>query len=202
AVDYCGFRRVCLTPAHVRAIVLAYRVRLKWIESGAARAKSSHLILVFYAFAREVGPLKRRLQNRAPLADNGLRGFRAQAGRHDAVFIATGMGPARARDVARRALSTFDDIEMLVVTGVAGALSSGLRAGDIVVADRVLRAGEDHWRPEHILEVAEDHIHTTTHALREAGLDTSTGAILTVPRVLSTSEEKRRAQEESGAIAV
>lgn len=160
------------------------------------------MIIVFYAFSREVGALKRRLKQRAPLNRHGLRGFRAISEAGEIAFVATGIGIRNARETTRRALSYFPQTELVIGTGVAGALSRGLRPGDIVVANRVLKSREDSAHPEHVLEIGPEELEHCEHVLREAGLSFSTGAILTTGRVVPDATAKRLAKEQSGAIAV
>lgn len=160
------------------------------------------MIIVFYAFSREVAALKRRLKQRAPLNRHGLRGFRAIAQAGEIAFVATGIGMRNAREITRRTLSLFPQTELVIGTGVAGALSRGLRPGDIVIANRVLKARQDSAHPEHVLEVGAEEIRHCERVLREAGLSFSTGGILTTPRVVPDPGAKRLAKEQSGAIAV
>jgi adenosylhomocysteine nucleosidase len=172
------------------------------VRSRRRGAKELYLILVFYAFSREVAALKRRLKERTQLKSGGLDGFRTIVGGRDIAFVATGIGLRRAREAARRALSAFPEASLVIGTGVAGALSRGLKAGDIVIADRVIRARSDSAHPEHIFPVAEREVEHCEHALASAGLACSTGAILTSGRVLADGPAKRLAKEQSGAIAV
>lgn len=194
-------RDPCLTVPHVRAILLARRPWLKRPAWG-PRAPANRLIVVFYAFSREVALLKRRLKERVPLNRHGLKGFRAAAGDGEIAFIATGIGIARAREVARHALGVFPQAHLVIGTGVVGALSGGLRPGDIVVADRVVKAGDDGTHPEHVLAVGAEELERCERVLRAAGLAFSTGGILTSSRVLPDLHSKRLAKEQSGAIAV
>ena len=160
------------------------------------------LILIFYAFSREVSTLKRRMRNRAPLEVKGLSGFRARLERDEAAFVATGIGMKRARAIARQALAALPETQLVIATGVAGALSGGLRPGDIVIADRAIRARRDSSHPEQVLTVDGAIVDRCERALHRAGLDSSTGAILTSMRVLPNPQEKRAAKQNSGAIAV
>ncbi len=160
------------------------------------------MIVVFYAFSREVRALRRRLRQRAPLDRHGLRGFRADSAAGEIAFVATGIGMRNAREITRRALSFFPQTELVIGTGVAGALSRGLRPGDIVLANRVLKSREDSAHPEHVLEVGPEELQHCERVLREAGLSFSTGAILTAARVVPDAAAKRLAKEQSGAIAV
>ncbi|HYA36634.1 MAG TPA: hypothetical protein VEF03_13500 [Candidatus Binataceae bacterium] len=156
------------------------------------------MILIFYAFAREVAPLKRRLKSRKPLDAGMLRGFRVENGRSEFVFIASGMGPNRAGETVRAACETYSGIEFILSIGVAGALSAGLKTGDIIVANRIM---SDTGEKVDVIECAQaaDRFES---ALRAAKIPFSAGAILTSGTPLLDGREKRAAKERSGAIAV
>jgi adenosylhomocysteine nucleosidase len=160
------------------------------------------LILIFYAFSREVSALKRRMGNRSPLNLKGLSGFRVRTERGEVAFVATGIGMKRARAIARQALAAMPETQLVIATGVVGALSGGLRPGDIVIADRALKAREDSAHPEQVLPVDSATIDLCERILHRAGLDSSTGAILSSMRVIPNAAEKRAAKQHSGAIAV
>ena len=160
------------------------------------------MILVFYAFAREIAPFKRRLRNRAPLALDGLHGFRAEIGGKEFAVIGHGIGHRRATEAARRAFDLMPGAELVIGTGVVGALSSGLKPGDLVLSDRVLTIHTDSTLAEEGTAVSDAHLRAVGRSLTSARIAYSTGAILTSHRVLATGAEKRRAKESTGAIAV
>jgi adenosylhomocysteine nucleosidase len=160
------------------------------------------LILLFYAFAREIAPFKRRLRRRAPLALDGLHGFRAEVGGKEFAVVGHGIGHRRATDAARRAFDSIPGAELAIGTGVVGALSSGLKPGDLVLSDRILTIDRDGQVTEQVIAVSDSHLRAVGRSLASAGIAYSTGAILTSHRVLATGAEKRRAKESTGAIAV
>jgi adenosylhomocysteine nucleosidase len=160
------------------------------------------LILLFYAFAREIAPFKRRLRKHAPLALDGLQGFRAEIGGKEFAVIAHGIGHQRATETARRAFEMMPSPELVIGTGVAGALSSGLKPGDLVLSDRILTIHADGQVAEQVMPMGDAHIRAAGRSLASAGIAYSSGAILTSHRVLATGAEKRRAKESTGAIAV
>jgi adenosylhomocysteine nucleosidase len=160
------------------------------------------LILLFYAFAREIAPFKHRLRNHAPLALDGLHGFRAEIGGKEFAVVGHGIGHRRATEAARRAFDSIPGAELVIGTGVVGALSSGLRPGDLVLCDRILTIDGDGQLSEQVITVNESHLRAVGRSLASAGIAYSTGAILTSHRVLATGAEKRRAKESTGAIAV
>jgi adenosylhomocysteine nucleosidase len=163
---------------------------------------NGRLILLFYAFAREIAPFKRRVRNRAPLALDGLHGFRAEIGGKSFAVVGHGIGHKRATDAASRAFDLIPAPELVIGTGVVGALSSGLKPGDLVLSDRVLAILGDGQVAEQVTAVGDAHLRAVARSLALAGIAHSTGAILTSNRVLATGVEKRRAKESTGAIAV
>jgi adenosylhomocysteine nucleosidase len=182
-----------LTIAPTGAILLATLALLK---------PGISVILIFYAFAREVRAFKRRLKGRAPLGIAGLKGFRAWLGPTQVIAVATGIGTRRAAQAAERALDTIASPALVIATGVAGALSADLRVGDIVLADRIIADSDS---PPHgsaaIAIPGADLIHFAA-ALNRHGIKFATGPILTVSRVLEDAAAKRDAATASGALAV
>lgn len=162
----------------------------------------TRLIILFYAFAREIAPFKRRLRHRTPLALGGLQGFRAEIAGKQFAVVGHGIGHRRAAETARRAFDLMPGAELVIGTGVVGALSSGLRPGDLVLSERVLTLDADGRIDEQVTVVDEAHLRTVSRSLTRAGIAYSTGAILTSHRVLVTGAEKRSAKEVTGAIAV
>ena len=163
------------------------------------------MIVVFYAFSREVGALKRKFETRAALEVAGLTGFRGKLGGAEVAAVATGIGTDRAREAARRAFDSLSRdslsrVDFAISTGVAGALSEGLLPGDLVVADRLIAStGAGSGRISGVSAAGLDRV---KDALRAAAVRFSTGAILTSARPLLTAAEKRRAKSATGAIAV
>jgi adenosylhomocysteine nucleosidase len=159
------------------------------------------LILVFYAFAREVGTFKRRVVNPTPLAYKDLRGFHAVVGGKELSVIGHGIGRRRATETARRAFDLMPGAELAIGTGVVGALVSGLKPGDLILADRILARRADGEIAEQVTAIDEAHLGAIGRSLSAVGINYSTGAILTTDRVLTVAE-KRAAKDRDGAIAV
>jgi len=160
------------------------------------------MIIIFYAFAREVSVFKKRLRNRRPISVKQLRGFQTELEGVQVVAIPTGMGMARAGDAVRKAFEAFPDAVLSIGTGVAGALSNGLQPGDLVLADRILFQEENSSRVQQVDHHAGRHIQDVARRLRSAELKFSTGAIFTAQGVLNGIAAKREAKNLSGAIAV
>jgi adenosylhomocysteine nucleosidase len=95
-------------------------------------------ILVTFAVQAEFTPWQRRrnfhrLPGELPLFESEFGGARVRA-------ILTGMGQQHALEAARQILPSRPDI--CISTGLAGALRSGFRPGDILVSRLVSEAGE------------------------------------------------------------
>jgi nucleoside phosphorylase len=159
------------------------------------------LILVFYAFAREVGAFKRRVSNRTTLVDEGLRGFRGNVGGKTFSVVGHGIGQKRATETARRAFDAMPGAEFVIGTGVVGALSRELKPGDLILADRIFANRAEGESAEHVSVASDAHRQAIGRSLSAAGIQYTTGGVLTAHRVLTTAE-KRGAGESTEAIAV
>jgi len=159
------------------------------------------LILVFYAFAREVGAFKRRISDATTIAHEGLRGFRGHIGGKEFSVVGHGIGPKRAAETARRAFDSMPRAELVIGTGVVGALSSELKPGDLILADRIFASRAEGERAEQVAILSDSHRRAIGKSLMAAGLNHTIGAILTTDRVLTTGE-KRGAKNSTDAIVV
>jgi nucleoside phosphorylase len=99
------------------------------------------------AMPEEVRPIWRRLTRAAACRIGRARVLHGRLGRHLVVVAATGEGDKLARAAAAELLRVFP-ARRLIVAGAAGALSLGLRAGALVIADEVRRPGAEPMRPE------------------------------------------------------
>lgn len=161
------------------------------------------MILIFYAFAREVRAFKRHLSGRSEIGISGLRGFRGRLASVEIVGVATGIGAGRAANAARRALDALPEPALVIATGVAGALSEPLKAGDLVLADRIIAsAAEPAPAPPSAIAIPAADLDSFKSRLAAGAIKFTTGAILTVPLVLKDARAKRAAGIETGAIAV
>lgn len=172
--------------------------------SSARSAESARLILIFHAFRRELAPFDARLVERRPLDIAGVRGFRARLrpGGAEIATVATGLGPIRALESAVRALDALVPVDLIVVAGVAGALSPGLKPGDLMLADRIIETDPDTLAAARTFATAPAQLEAVGRSLADARIDFSSGALLTSHRILVTADQKRRANQQTGAIAV
>ncbi|HET6684657.1 MAG TPA: 4-hydroxy-3-methylbut-2-enyl diphosphate reductase [Gaiella sp.] len=109
----------------------------------------------------------------------------------DRHVLRVGMGHSRARVAAARALAV-DDTGAVAVAGVCAAVSPDLRPGDVVLATELRTEGRTPLPvPGSALLAA---------ALRRRGLGVHAGPVVSVDRILDTSE--RRSLRPTGALAV
>ncbi len=159
------------------------------------------MILIFYAFRRELSGLRKRIADRVPLPA-GLRGFKGRIGNQEIFLVATGIGVAQARESARRAMRTLGQPRLVISTGVAGALAPDLRAGDVVIADRLLLEENPDSRFMEVAQLSPGIERAVRDTLGRSGLTVATGALLTAGWLLAGPAAKRAAHARSGAIAV
>jgi len=99
---------------------------------------------VLAALPEEAGPFLARV--RAPRRA-GRRVWRGRVGSADVCVATTGEGQGRAAESIARLLRDFHFRAILGI-GIAGALSPGLREGEIFAASEIRAAGGDVFRPE------------------------------------------------------
>lgn len=131
----------------------------------------------------------------------GLSGFSARLGATPIYTVATGVGIARARAVARTALNALPRPRRAIVCGVAGALAPELCVGDIVLASRVLLAENAEFAGP-IRETILAESNAALELMRRAGLAPVEAALLSVPVVLATTAAKREWQARTQTAAV
>jgi adenosylhomocysteine nucleosidase len=160
------------------------------------------VILIFCAFGAELEPLRARVHDEKALGLEGLKGCYGRIGTTRIALAASGVGMRRAHESARRVLDEVHDVDLIILTGVAGGLVDNLAIGEVVLADRLMTRDGDDERPARTIEVSQDHFETCSSALDAAGIRYARGGLLTVKYPLMTSAEKRLANAHTGAIAV
>ncbi|MBI4412547.1 MAG: hypothetical protein HY541_08700 [Deltaproteobacteria bacterium] len=108
-----------------------------------------------------------------------------------------GVGFERARQTSRAIFHSFSDPPRMVVHfGLSGGLTANLKEGDIVLPPAILNPdGQSAKIRPDLVQKAE----TLLHSLN---LPAAKGTLLTAARVLPTPDEKKKAGEKFGAIAV
>lgn len=160
------------------------------------------MILLFCAFGAEFAPLRARLQAKAALGHGDLEGCYGRIGNSKVALVKTGIGMRRARESASRALDSLREVDLVAVTGVAGALREGLPVGRVVLADQVMTRRAESFHPDRILDAPRDWLETFAGALTASGIEYAAGPILTSRRAIAKVADKRLAAEQSGAVAV
>jgi 4-hydroxy-3-methylbut-2-enyl diphosphate reductase len=99
----------------------------------------------------------------------------------NARVLRTGMGPARARTAAARALAV--DAHTVAVAGVCAGVDPTLRPGDVVCANELRREGADP------VEVPDAEL--LAAALRRRGLSVRVGPLVSTDRLTGPDERRR-----------
>jgi len=118
------------------------------------------------------------------------------------MLVTTGMGMRRSRIAAARAMDSLAPLDLVVISGVAGALREDLKAGQVVLGERLLYCRPENFQPEQIVEAPRQLLAKSGKALDEAGISYATGTMMTLRRPLMSAADKRSARHESGAISV
>jgi adenosylhomocysteine nucleosidase len=160
------------------------------------------LILIFCAFSAELEPLRKRLTATKALNIKGLKGARGRIGNCEIALVASGIGMRKATENAHRAFEEIREADLVILTGVAGALADKLEIGDAILGDRLMTRAGDDAHPARTIEVSRTHFDQASAALDAAGIRHTRGAILTVKYPLATEADKRLAGASTGAIAV
>lgn len=155
-------------------------------------------IAIFGALGRELDGLRSEILACGASGESG-RDTDFWTGVHHGCPVAlvrTGVGAARASQAARAALSSLSIRAMLSV-GYAGALREGMDVGHLVVGERVMffesGAGDFYESDARLVGLA--------GPPGDAG-GLRRGTLLTVPRVVERSSEKRDLAARSGALAL
>lgn len=160
------------------------------------------MILILCAFGAEFGPLRSRLENVRRLRTESVRGCEGLIGGNRAILLTVGVGVLNARANSARAMDSLSGIDLVVITGVAGALIDGLAVGRPVLADKLMMRSDGGFAVERTIESPRDQFDATATALRACAIEYTAGALMTSRRAIATATDKRRAHEASGAIAI
>jgi adenosylhomocysteine nucleosidase len=138
-----------------------------------------------FALRRESAPFTRGLRRLRSFAEAPCPA-RLYATRHDrALVLETGIGAARAAAAVRWVLESCSP-RLVVAAGFAGALAPSLAVGEVILASEVVEPEDLRWRVALPAELG----------------DLLCGRLLSVPRLVTTPEEKRALARQYGALAV
>ena len=160
------------------------------------------MILIFCAFGGELDPIRARVQVEKALDIKGIKGCYGRLGTTKVALAASGIGMRRAQENAHRVLDHMRAVDLIILTGVAGALADNLEIGDLVLADLLMTRDGDNDQAARTIEVPRGRFETCASALDAARIRYKRGPLLTVKFPLVTGAEKRFAGQHTGAIAV
>ncbi len=157
------------------------------------RPAPSGRLLVYYALASEILPLRRALRA-AQVEREPLSLWKAERAGFEVLLAETGIGSQGLNEQATALLARFPS-ELVLSTGFAGALRPDLTLGELVVADRLLSDQTSRALTPtgtELLRLAAELAHSQGLACRRAPL-------LTVQHPLRSAASKTRAAETTGA---
>ncbi len=159
------------------------------------------MLILFHAFKREIAPLRRALGSARAWSVGGFAGFEADLKATPLFAVRTGPGPRNAALAAHATLKRLGRPGAVVVAGVAGGLQAGLQTGQIVLADRLVRAApvgvpaQEYRLDGALVERVRQH-------LCRAEIRPVIGPVLTADHVIATAREKQLCAKRTGAVAV
>jgi adenosylhomocysteine nucleosidase len=154
-------------------------------------------LMIFTALAWESAAVRAILQRVQREEERVWRGF---AGNKEILVVTGGIGPRRTQRTVEKYMDT--PLSAVLSVGCAGALTTGLSCGQLVLAPEVcMPDATDSMQLRRYPVDGQLLAHTRTAAQR-AGVPVAEGALFTSAHVLLTPEEKAQRGQETGAIAV
>lgn len=154
-------------------------------------------IVLTVAMPVETRGLQDILENRQRLDHEGLFGLAGDVAGVATWIVQTGVGPTPARKAAERIVKCGP--RAIIATGLAGALSSAIRPGSLILPHEV-RSPEQPAGPG--LHPAPTLLATARAAVGGSRISTSTGILLTVDQPIHRPRDKSSLAKTTGAIAV
>lgn len=142
------------------------------------------MIAITFALPAESSDFVRRLEHAGRNSREGVETVRGQLHGKNVAVIHTGVGRTTCRD-RLEVLLRRENFDYLISAGFAGALEKDLRVGHLLVADN--------FSSEELLQ---------SPKLSLADESTFVGKLLTVPRMVESSDERDSLNKKHGAAAV
>lgn len=149
------------------------------------------------AFREEIAGILRRVAVGATVSFSEVEFTRGVYAGKEVVLSLSGIGREKASRAAQLLVENFP-IRALIFLGIAGALHPSLRVGDIVIGKRIFlqtSTGRPLSSDERLVELA-------GAACDQLGWNFFRGDLITVPKIIASSQEKREIYQETGALAV
>ncbi len=154
----------------------------------------------------EVGALMRRVEGARKARDTGLgRTVSGSIGGRPVLVAVSGVGARAARTAAEACvdLARQGRCSRVVWLGIAGALSPGLRVGDLVVATSVTAAEERHWvrrRPRRHPDAAPQPIALDRDLATSAvSAGCAEAVVVSTSRPVVTPDQRQRLWQQAGS---
>jgi adenosylhomocysteine nucleosidase len=153
---------------------------------------------ILFAMHRESGPLRREFRPHLRLAGGPCPARFCGPAWLTVLVVETGIGQAKVAAALDWLLAkpNFEQVpyqpSLLIYAGFAGALSERLKVGDVLLADEIVDAHGQSWKPTWPNPLPEGKWKPPLHR----------GRLLTMDRIVGTAEEKRELGVQHQAVAV
>ena len=91
------------------------------------------MILIFCAFGAELEPIRKLVHTQKALGIHGLKGCYGRIGNTQIALATSGIRNAAGGRNAHRVFGEVHDVDLVTLTGVAGALADNLEISDLVL---------------------------------------------------------------------
>lgn len=162
------------------------------------------MIGLIFALPRELESLRVKLRSSSGLKADGFTFYYGDVCGRSAVLVQSGIGRERSKRAAESLLKIFD-VDAVISAGLAGGLRDGVRTGELIIAESVLKDYSRDKGPGGMSAGYPCHkglVDFSCRLAREKGLEFHRGNLLTVNEVVAEPASKRRIGEATSAVAV
>ncbi|HJU09568.1 MAG TPA: hypothetical protein VJ728_01760 [Candidatus Binataceae bacterium] len=159
------------------------------------------MILICVAFKAEATPIRARLSDASSLPSDP-DSYQGRIAGTPVALLSAGMGVRRSGASSGRVMDSLAEIELVLISGVAGALREDLKIGELVLGERVALCNDGSFQPEETVAAPAEGVGRVRKALETARIQYADGLMMTSRRPLMTAAEKKRAYSQTGAVSV
>jgi len=151
------------------------------------------MLALLAALREEITGLHREMTSAEAIAGLGFGLYRGKYQKRDCLLVQTGLGKQRVETATRFVLEHFP-VSTIISFGFGGALTAGLRAGDIIVCSTVYYCNGTIYkgRDSESLSTDANLLELATRVLRNSGRRFLCGSSVTVPQLVSNPESKEK----------
>ena len=157
----------------------------------------TNCIAIIGALKDEIDGIRREIDLKAKMTLNSFLYYQGRYQDREIILALSGMGEKNAREATKVLLDHFNPVSLISI-GISGAVDSRLKEGDLVIGRRFVVQNS----PQ-IAAVSLDRlVELASVACRRLQLTPYLGDLITVSRVIGSSEEKKAIFLDTRALAV